>query len=83
MKPLLNPLMQLGVEAHAFNPSIQEAGIGGSLNAKPAWATEQVPGHTVRPCLKTQIGLPWCSTKFHWEMLMQEDEHRELKDMSL
>jgi hypothetical protein len=29
-----------GVEAHAFNPSTQEAEAGGFLSSRPAWSTE-------------------------------------------
>ena len=35
---------QLGVVAHAFNPSTWEAEAGGFLNSRPAWSTEWVPG---------------------------------------
>jgi hypothetical protein len=31
---------QLGVVAHAFNPSTQKAGAGGFLSLRPAWSTE-------------------------------------------
>ena len=40
---------------HAFNPSTQEAGAGGSLSSSPAWSTEGVPGQPglpEKPCLK-------------------------------
>ena len=30
--------------AHTFNPSTQEAQAGGSLNLRPVWSTQQVPG---------------------------------------
>jgi hypothetical protein len=32
------------VVAHAFNPSIWEAEVGGFLSSSPAWSTELVPG---------------------------------------
>jgi hypothetical protein len=35
----------LGVVTHAFDPSTWEAEAGGSLNSRPAWSTELVPGH--------------------------------------
>ena len=41
--------------AQAFNPSTQEAKVGGSLNSRPVWSIEQVPGsqhYTERPYLK-------------------------------
>jgi major histocompatibility complex class I len=31
---------QLGVVAHAFNPSTREAEAGGFLSLKPAWSTK-------------------------------------------
>jgi hypothetical protein len=31
---------QLGVVAHAFNPSTWEAEAGGFLSSRPAWSTE-------------------------------------------
>jgi hypothetical protein len=31
--------------AHAFIPSTWEAEAGGFLSSRPAWSTEQVPGH--------------------------------------
>jgi hypothetical protein len=39
---------------YAFNPSIQEAEVYGSLSLRPAWSTEQVPGQPglPRPYLK-------------------------------
>ena len=30
---------------HTFNPSTQEAEVGGSLSSRLAWSTEGVPGH--------------------------------------
>jgi hypothetical protein len=42
---------QLGVVAHAFNPSTQEAEAGGFLSSRPAWSTKCVPG---QPCLKNK-----------------------------
>jgi hypothetical protein len=35
---------KLGVEAHAFNSSTQEAEAAGFLSLRPAWSTEWVPG---------------------------------------
>jgi hypothetical protein len=35
----------------AFNPTSQKAEAGGSLSLRPAWSTEQVPGH---PSLATE-----------------------------
>jgi hypothetical protein len=32
------------VVAHAFNPSTQEAEVGGFLSSRPAWSTKKVPG---------------------------------------
>ena len=32
--------VQLGVVAHAFNPSVWEAEAGGFLSSQPAWSTE-------------------------------------------
>jgi hypothetical protein len=32
--------MRLGVVAHAFNPSTQEAEAGGFLSLRPAWSTK-------------------------------------------
>jgi hypothetical protein len=34
----------LGVVAHTFNPSTQEAKAGGFLSSRPAWPTKWVPG---------------------------------------
>ena len=31
---------ELGVVAHTFNPSTQEAEAGGFLSSRPAWSTE-------------------------------------------
>jgi hypothetical protein len=33
-------LGKLGVMAHAFNPSTQEAEAGGFLSSRPAWSTK-------------------------------------------
>ena len=41
---LLKSLHVLGVVAHAYNPSTQEAKAGGFLSSRPAWSTESVPG---------------------------------------
>jgi hypothetical protein len=41
---VLRWFIQLGVVAHAFNPSTWEAKAGGSLSSRPAWSTERVPG---------------------------------------
>jgi hypothetical protein len=35
---------QMGVVAHAFNPSTREAEAGGFLSSRPAWSTKWVPG---------------------------------------
>jgi hypothetical protein len=32
--------IELGVVVHAFNPSTQEAEVGGFLSSRPAWSTE-------------------------------------------
>ena len=37
-------LSRLAVIAHIFNSIIQETEAGGSLNSRPTWSTEQVPG---------------------------------------
>jgi hypothetical protein len=37
-------MSQLGVVAHSFNPSTQEAEAGIFLSSRPAWSTESVPG---------------------------------------
>jgi hypothetical protein len=34
-----------GVVEHTFNPSTWEAEAGRSLNLRPAWSTERIPGH--------------------------------------
>ena len=39
----------LGVVAHAFNPSMQEAKAGGYLSSRPVWSTEyRVSSRTAR-----------------------------------
>jgi hypothetical protein len=39
--PDLSPsIAELGVVAHAFDPSTQEAEAGGFLSSRPAWSTE-------------------------------------------
>ena len=38
--------------AHAFNPSIWKAEVGGFLSSRPAWSTEWVPGLPGLPCLE-------------------------------
>ena len=60
--PLVTPYMYkvrkwiLGVEAHTFNPSTQEAELGESLNLRLACFTEfqDSQDYTERPCLKTK-----------------------------
>jgi hypothetical protein len=37
---LIKLLTELGVVAHAFNPSTQEAETGGFLSSRPAWSTK-------------------------------------------
>jgi hypothetical protein len=37
-------MAELGVVAHAFNPSTGEAEAGRFLSSRPAWSTEWVPG---------------------------------------
>ena len=39
-----NYRIELGVVAHAFNPSTWEAEAGGFLSLRPAWSTKWVPG---------------------------------------
>ena len=40
----LDSELELGMVAHAFNPSPWEAEVGGSLDLRLAWSTKQVPG---------------------------------------
>jgi hypothetical protein len=35
-----NVFVELGVVAHAFNPSTREVEAGGFLSSRPAWSTE-------------------------------------------
>jgi hypothetical protein len=35
---------KLGMVTHACNPITQEAEAGGSMNLRPVWSTERVPG---------------------------------------
>ena len=37
-----NNELKLGVVAHAFNPSTQEATAGGLLSSKPAWSKSEL-----------------------------------------
>jgi hypothetical protein len=37
---LLKIKLELGVVAHAFDPSTQEAEAGGFLSSRPAWSTK-------------------------------------------
>ena len=41
---LKSAVLLQGMVVHAFNPSTWRAEAGGSLNSKPAWSTERVPG---------------------------------------
>lgn len=41
---LLRLFFKADVEVHTFNPSAWDTEAGGSLNLRPAWCTEQVPG---------------------------------------
>jgi hypothetical protein len=48
--------LPLGVVAHAFNPSTQDAEAGGFLSSRPAWSTKREfqdsQGYTEKPCLE-------------------------------
>ena len=46
--------LKLGVVAHAFNPSTQEAKAGELLSSKPAWSKSEFQDsqdYTEKPCL--------------------------------
>jgi hypothetical protein len=64
---MLKETFKLGVAAHTFNSSTQEAEAGGFLSSRPAWSTNWVlgqsglqtefqdsQGYTEKPCLKKQ-----------------------------
>jgi hypothetical protein len=56
-KVQIQSLLWLGVVAHAFNPSTQEAEAGGFLSSRPACLLSEFqdsPGYTEKPCLKKQ-----------------------------
>jgi hypothetical protein len=41
-------MLNKNMVVHTFNPSSWEAEAGGSLNLRPAWSTQQVPGQAGR-----------------------------------
>jgi hypothetical protein len=64
------------VVAHAFNPSTQEAEAGASLNLRPAWSTEWVPG---QPMNVTQRILVWKRKKERIFLLTLQGFHTHIQ----
>jgi hypothetical protein len=58
----------LGMVAHAFNPSTQEAEAGGFLSSRAAWSTEWVPGQPglYRETLSQKKKIYWKDPSFHF-----------------